>query len=168
MNFKTWEEAAASTLGSIEWEARTSPKGIAELEPVEKFISNWIHRLQTGAELDNDKQQVVELIQYSGVHALKKLPDMGVQYSSNGMLDLLIRKQHDYGHDNINNFGIVGIAIRVCDKIARIRNLKDRGGNGQAEPMHDAYVDLIGYAVIAAMYHHGSFQLPLEGDTNVR
>ena len=167
MAFNTWEEAAAGTLGTLEWEARTAA-GIKELEPVEKFISAWVLRLQNGSDYANDLQQVVELIQYAGIHALKKFPDMGVQYSSNGMLDLLIRKQTDYGHDNINNFGVVGIAIRVCDKIARIRNMTSKGITGTAEPLQDAYADLVGYAVIATMYHHGSFQLPLQGDNNVR
>jgi hypothetical protein len=167
-NYETWEEAAAGVLGSVEWEARTAPSSQMPdpLVPVEQYISAWMLGLQDGSrKFDQTELEIVtNLIVRAGVVALHEIAKQGIPYRSNGMLDLLIRKQHDYGHDNINNFGTIGIAIRVCDKIARIRNLRNRGSDGQAEPLQDAYLDLVGYATIAHMYHHGWFQLPLEGD----
>lgn len=167
-NYKNWGYAAASVLGGIEWEARNAPPSqLADpLIPIEQYISAWVLGMQDGSrKFDQTELEIVtNLIVRGGVVALQEITKQGIPYRSNGMLDLLIRKQHDYGHDNINNFGTIGIAIRVCDKIARIRNLRGRGSDGQAEPLQDAYLDLVGYATIAEMYHHGWFQLPLEGD----
>lgn len=167
-NYDTWGHAAAAVLGKIEWCARTSPliTSIDPLMPIEKYISAWVLGMQDGSRKfdETEMRMVTELIVRGGVVALQEITKQGIPYRSNGMLDLLIRKQHDYGHDNINNFGTIGIAIRVCDKIARIRNLNGRGTQGKAEPLQDAYLDLVGYATIAEMYHQGWFQLPLEGD----
>jgi len=166
--FNSWEEAASSVLGTIEWEARTHPSSRDDvLSPVEQYISAWVLGIQNGTEKLEEKhfKMVTELVVRAGVAALHEIAKQGIPYRSQGMLDLLIRKQHDYGHDNINNFGTIGIAIRVCDKIARIRNLRNIGSVGVAEPLQDAYVDLVGYATIAQMYHHGWFQLPLQGDS---
>jgi hypothetical protein len=41
------------------------------------------------------------------------------------LLATLVRKQHDYGHDNIGRYGTTGILIRVHDKIARLENLTE-------------------------------------------
>jgi hypothetical protein len=80
------------------------------------------------------------------------------------MHKLLCRKQHDYGHGNISKFGLVGVAVRMCDKIARAENLTKRGGVSAqvTEPLKDAYEDIIGYAVISVMLYRDTFMLPLD------
>jgi hypothetical protein len=77
------------------------------------------------------------------------------------MLDILVRKQNDYGHENINAFGIVGLAVRISDKIARYRNLDGRDNQVANESYLDTLKDMVGYAVIAQMYANKTFQLPL-------
>ena len=79
------------------------------------------------------------------------------------MVQLLCRKQHDYGHNNITNFGIIGVAIRICDKIARIDNLSKRN-QPINESLVDSYIDIVGYAMISIMLNKDSFTLPLKGD----
>lgn len=73
---------------------------------------------------------------------------------------LLCRKQHDYGHGNILAFGMVGVAVRDSDKVARWLNLA--GKEGTAEPAIDALLDMVGYAAIAQMLLNGKFTLELE------
>jgi hypothetical protein len=163
--FNSWDEAAEHVVASIEWEVRTSGALPSAFEVVEKYISQWILGLQANDEFSkSDTKIVTELIIKCGVMALHEIKMSDIQYSHDNMVALLIRKQHDYGHDNINNFGVIGIAIRVCDKIARIRNLRERNTDGVAEPLADSYLDLVGYAAIAQMYQHGWFQLELKGD----
>jgi hypothetical protein len=77
------------------------------------------------------------------------------------MLDILVRKQNDYGHENINAFGLVGLAVRISDKIARYRNLDGRDNQVANESYLDTLKDMVGYAVIARMYANKTFQLPL-------
>jgi hypothetical protein len=78
-------------------------------------------------------------------------------------VQLLCRKQHDYGHNNITNFGIVGVAIRICDKIARIDNLSKRQKPSN-ESLVDSYLDIVGYSMISIMLAEDSFKLPLKGE----
>jgi hypothetical protein len=52
----------------------------------------------------------------------------------------------------------------MCDKFARIKNLQHRGAEGKNESLYDSYLDVVGYAAIAMMYHDGTFQLKLERD----
>ena len=79
------------------------------------------------------------------------------------MVRILCSKQHDYGHKNISNFGIIGVAIRICDKIARIQNLESRETPNN-ESIIDSYSDIVGYSMIAIMLEEESFLLPLAGD----
>ena len=76
--------------------------------------------------------------------------------------ELVIRKQRDYGHDNINAFGEFGVLVRTNDKVARLRNLQ--GKEGITEPRIDAWRDIAGYALIALMLDEGTFNLELKED----
>ena len=76
--------------------------------------------------------------------------------------ELVINKQRDYGHDNINAFGEFGVLVRTNDKVARLRNL--HGREGITEPRIDAWKDIGGYAIIALMLDEGTFQLDLKED----
>lgn len=74
--------------------------------------------------------------------------------------DLVIKKQHDYGHENILAFGELGLVIRTNDKLARLKNLM--GKEGVTEPRTDAWVDIVGYGIIALMLDRDWFKLELE------
>lgn len=80
--------------------------------------------------------------------------------------DLVIRKQSDYGHDNINAFGLMGIAVRESDKVSRLRNLVAARETTHREPLNesvqDTLFDLAGYAMLGVMLERGWFNLELE------
>jgi hypothetical protein len=75
---------------------------------------------------------------------------------------VLVRKQTDYGHNNIARFGSTGLAVRVHDKIARLENLAAKGTQPENESLRDNFIDVIGYAAIGMMWEAGEFLLPLE------
>jgi hypothetical protein len=77
---------------------------------------------------------------------------------------LLISKQHDYGHGNINAFGELGVLVRASDKIERLKNLHKRRDTPSNESVDDTWMDLAGYAIIALMIRRGWFDLPLKED----
>lgn len=106
--------------------------------------------------------------------------------------ELVISKQHDYGHGNILAFGEYGTLVRSSDKLERLKNLAKKGGIalhieadytcpecGQThtfefgsdevnaalnEPVEDTWKDLAGYAYLALLLRRGLFTLPLEKD----
>lgn len=98
--------------------------------------------------------------------AVRGLDELG-QWDEEKMQDILCAKQHDYGHENINAFGMVGIAVRLSDKIARYNNLSktDSGNKVSGETLIDTLVDMVGYGIIASMHDDGTFQLPLQDGT---
>ena len=165
MEYTTWDEAARGAVTYVENEAsfiqNTEANLDSTLDEYERAISEHVLGLDKHAF---DNADMLNCMVGMGVQAIMWVRDHNPRYSNSGMVDLLVSKQHDYGHDNINNFGLVGIAIRMCDKVARIRNLTKRGDAAQNESIIDSYMDLIGYSAIAFMYDNGGFQLPLKGD----
>lgn len=159
---ETWDKAADISLAimySADWKTLTSG-----FDKHEQFISNWVLKLQEGDFKKDDLDLVVGVLKNAGEIAIKTMMENDMPYVHNEMVELLCRKQHDYGHQNINNFGILGLCIRMCDKFARIKNLQGRGTSSENEPLYDSYLDVVGYAAIAMMYHDGTFQLKLERD----
>ena len=73
---------------------------------------------------------------------------------------IVIKKQHDYGKENILAFGEFGVLVRTNDKIARLKNLLNK--EGVTEPRIDAWVDIIGYGIIALLLDRDWFKLELE------
>lgn len=94
----------------------------------------------------------------------KDLEDCTFDYAA--LHGLLCKKQHDYGHENINMFGILGVCIRLCDKIARLLNLYATDTDPNNESVDDTWSDIVGYAVIAKMLQQDWFKLHLTEDFN--
>lgn len=80
----------------------------------------------------------------------------------------VIRKQNDYGPENISKFGMWGLIVRLHDKIARFENLmskKRKGANAVSdETVYDTLLDIVGYSTVALLWTRGDFFLPLEKD----
>jgi hypothetical protein len=164
MNYKIWDSAAEYVVSSMEEDAKSQMPDPKDFAAHETFLSRWVLKLQEGEYDKDDIELVVDVLRSAGVQSLQQMTSVGIPYNHNDMVELLCRKQHDYGHQNINNFGILGLAVRMCDKIARIKNLVSRGSHGVNEPLEDSYRDIVGYATIAVMYHEGTFQYKLEKD----
>lgn len=81
--------------------------------------------------------------------------------SKGSCVSTLIRKQHDYGHENISRFGRHGLLVRVHDKIARLNNLISRESSAKNESLCDTYVDIVGYSAIGVMWENNWFHLDL-------
>jgi hypothetical protein len=66
----------------------------------------------------------------------------------------LVKKQTDYGPGNIANSPggpLNGLRVRIFDKVSRINNLIDSGKEPENESLHDSFLDLANYAIIALM-----------------
>jgi hypothetical protein len=86
------------------------------------------------------------------------------------MANLLASKQHDYGHKNIDRFGLKGIVVRLNDKYERLANLEFtrqffEDGNTVVpkvnETIHDTLMDIVGYCVLGLMVLDDTFKLEL-------
>lgn len=73
---------------------------------------------------------------------------------SNSNIDLLVKKQKDYGPKNISNAPggpLNGLRVRMFDKLARINNLIETGATPENESLRDSFMDIANYATIALM-----------------
>jgi hypothetical protein len=77
------------------------------------------------------------------------------------MANLVISKQQKYGKSNINDFGEMGILIRMNDKFARLKNMLLNNVQDTKEPIDDTLRDIIGYSLLWIMLRDGTFNLPL-------
>ncbi len=80
-------------------------------------------------------------------------------------LQLLDRKQQDYGPANLIKFGAFGVVVRANDKMERIINLmKQRHEQGaldvKNEAVQDSMLDLANYALIAYVLETGKWGAP--------
>lgn len=78
-------------------------------------------------------------------------------------IELFDKKQRDYGTKNIDKFGVLGVLVRVSDKIERLINLQEQSkktkiGKIEAnEPMMDSWADITVYGAIARIVSKGTW-----------
>ena len=67
----------------------------------------------------------------------------------NELLEIFIKKNNDYGNDNLDTFGKIGIMIRLQDKINRYINIKKNNIHlVEDESLDDTIKDLINYGYL--------------------
>lgn len=69
-------------------------------------------------------------------------------------LDILITKHQDYGPSNISDSPggpLVGLAVRLHDKVARLAHLTSNNKEPKHESLHDTFIDIINYAAIGIL-----------------
>ena len=76
--------------------------------------------------------------------------------------EIVIAKQHDYGHDNILAIREQGLVVRLWDKINRLKNLLWKSAEPKNESIEDTFTDIAGYAIIGLMLANNSFLNRLE------
>ena len=80
--------------------------------------------------------------------------------------EIVISKQHDYGHDNILAFREQGFVVRLWDKISRLKNLIWGKGTPKNESIEDTFIDIAGYAIIGLMLANETFTNELKENIN--
>ena len=157
----TWDDASLQALeyitnivSTVRFEEPVWKKYNAILDSLANFVT-W-HEAAS-------ETQAVSVMVDAGCMAMHSLVPLTLGMDKTEMHRLLCRKQHDYGHGNISKFGLIGVAVRMCDKIARAENLRSKDTNAvRNETVIDTYEDIVGYAVIALMLDAGTFGLELD------
>jgi len=71
-------------------------------------------------------------------------------------------KQQDYGSGNISATGEIGIAVRLQDKVARMRHMLIKALKGDStvnnESLADTYKDVANYGLIGWVLHQGKWK----------
>jgi len=147
----TWEQSAS------QWVMHMASLAV---EPKEIQIEK-LQRLITSGRIclfEQDELPVSLLWTEIAIQAIQDLRRTN-DWDSGEMATLLASKQHDYGHGNIQAFGMKGVLVRLSDKIERYINLKSK--KAQNESKTDTLRDIVGYCVIALMLNDETFNLDL-------
>lgn len=149
---ETWADSSWTKVRAMDRSANAGSFDPVVLDTHFKNMGNMVR--------NNQLENLHNICWAAGCEAARALVAMG-EWDMEKLQDTLCSKQHDYGHENINAFGIVGVAVRLSDKIARWRNIKDRRNKVANETVVDTLLDMVGYAIISSMLEDGSFQNPL-------
>ena len=154
--FSNWNEAVSSVVLNFH---NVSEKRKVEVSELDKYVYNMCQY---------SENRIYEEATYMDVNDLGRLATSHLkaigEWDLHATIDLLVKKQHDYGHNNILGFGLLGLCIRISDKIARLVSLEKRGSKPHNESVIDTWTDIVGYASIAKMLENGTFKLELEND----
>jgi hypothetical protein len=68
------------------------------------------------------------------------------------LADLLERKRQDYGpaERTLGEWGVLGIAVRLGDKYARLKHMVQENHTPNFEGLEDTLMDIAGYGVLGA------------------
>lgn len=157
----TWNAAAENAVNLINNQADVvlgPEKSTVEL--LRRLHSSVAATIESEPKTDNYSDMLVMSWQVFGSIALAVLKDnYGITPAD--VTELLIKKQTDYGPENINRFGQFGLVVRTHDKVARLENLLAKGIDPSNESVNDTYMDIVGYSAIGIMVQRGWFDYPL-------
>lgn len=74
------------------------------------------------------------------------------------LLDMFLKKHKDYGKGNILSVQELGIALRISEKIERIKHILMQGNKPNNESIEETWIDIGVYAVIAVLLRRGQFE----------
>lgn len=75
--------------------------------------------------------------------------DEKIRQIGNEIIEMLIKKNHDYGDNNLIRRGMLGIIVRLEDKLSRLDNLTKTKTTKVDESIEDTLKDIAGYAINA-------------------
>ena len=90
--------------------------------------------------------------------AQPKTLDQAFALINDELLQMFLRKHKDYGKGNILAVKELGIALRITEKVERLKNLLMKSEDPANESIEETWTDIAVYAVVAKLFRRGQFQ----------
>jgi hypothetical protein len=84
--------------------------------------------------------------------------DQAFKQVNDELLAMFLKKHKDYGKGNILSVKELGIALRISEKIERIKHLLMQQNPPTNESIEETWIDIGVYAVIAVLLKRGQFE----------
>lgn len=154
---ETWDEAAEEAINIIF--SLVLPAGNTDIQVLREELDDFI-----GSLYDRRGGDVQAKVQFAnlGADAIQVAKKNGIELTEKECVRILIKKQKDYGPENIRRFGRQGLMVRIHDKVARLENLYTSGREPENETIYDTYLDIVNYTAIGIMWESSRFLLPLK------
>lgn len=158
--YRYWDDAASAAVTYIAGQDHPSRLGtIAALRKIEDRLIDEYFESHVAEE---DHKKIQNIWASIGAEAFLLAASKNMKLSTKEVSEILVKKQRDYGPENIRRFGRRGLIVRMHDKVARLENLLASGETPNNESIADNILDVIGYAAIAIMWEGNQFLLPLK------
>lgn len=154
-----WNDAATSALETIWDQIEGDVSFEVNIDVMRCDLDLFIETQFDGRGTKEEAQSMWGII---GLDAIRIASEMGFSFTVDSVQETLVRKQRDYGHENIRRFGLQGLLVRIHDKVARLENLVSNGGTPNNESIEDTLLDIVGYSAIGIMWEKGDFLLELK------
>jgi hypothetical protein len=142
---------------------------VKTLDRYGELIIKSFNKLAKKEELTKEEAEIFTELKLFAVRSLEALnsgSDISILDKS---YDIGLKKNHDYGSANITNFGVLGVLVRLNDKVQRVRNLLLGMGafnittnlnstnkmKVSDEKVEDTLMDMINYATYGNMLLDG-------------
>ena len=160
IGYRYWDDAAGAAVQYITSRDHPARLGtIAALRRIEdKLIAEYFDKEPEVL----DPRTIQNIWASIGAEAFLLAAKQNENFSVEYVRKVLVRKQTDYGPENIRRFGRRGLIVRMHDKVARLENLLSSGSKPNNESIADNILDVIGYAAIGIMWEGDQFLLPLK------
>ena len=120
-------------------------------------LQSYFNEIMGGAKPSKSNSEVFYKIRNGALHLLSTK----YKRSANAVLDtsfkIGVAKNRDYGTMNILRYGVIGLIVRINDKIERVSNLMKAGSVVQVadEKIEDTLMDMVNYATYGIMLCNG-------------
>jgi len=127
---------------------------ISDFDKCDNLLQIAFRKLLIGVIDPVDIKPVFDKVKNTALFNMLEMNKTSIDSILNESFNLGVSKNNDYGSDNILKFGIIGIIVRLGDKIARYKNLTTNKNIEQKvkdESLKDTLMDIINYATYGEM-----------------
>jgi hypothetical protein len=127
------------------------------LSEAEVALQKYFNQIMRGTKPSKDNAKVFYGIRAGALTLLSTLYNRSIEEVLDASYKIGIAKNRDYGTDNILKYGVVGLIVRLNDKISRAVNLLKDGTTPLVadEKVEDTIMDMVNYATYGIMLCNG-------------
>lgn len=158
--YRYWDDAAGAAVTYIA--GRDHPARLGTIAALRRIEDKLIDEYFESHVAEDDERKIQNIWASIGAEAFLLAAKNNMKLTTEEVSKTLVKKQRDYGPENIRRFGRRGLIVRMHDKVARLENLLASGATPNNESIADNILDVIGYAAIGIMWEGNQFLLPLK------
>ncbi len=84
--------------------------------------------------------------------------DSAFEQVNDELLQMFLKKHKDYGKGNILSVREIGIALRIAEKVERLKHLLLKGEAPTNETIEETFIDIAVYANLGVLLGRGQFE----------
>jgi len=126
---------------------------ILDFDKCDKILQLAFRKILIGVIDPIDVKPVFDKVKNTALFKILELNKTSIDSILDESFNLGVSKNNDYGSENILKFGIIGIIVRLGDKIARYKNLSTNKAEQKVkdESLKDTLMDIINYSTYGEM-----------------